>query len=89
MQFQPFLSPLFSFLIILKVSIFFSGARGESSYNLRVPHLGSKGCICDVQDEGFGGGELQLKKDLIVALDEVNTLKEKAKTLSDDLRAEQ
>ena len=30
----------------------------------------------------------KLKKDLLVAMDEVNTLKEKAKTLSDDLRAE-
>ena len=31
----------------------------------------------------------KLKKDLIVAMDEANTIKEKAKTLSDDLRAEQ
>ena len=31
----------------------------------------------------------KLKKDLIVAMDETNTIKEKAKTLSDDLRAEQ
>ena len=30
----------------------------------------------------------QLKKDLIVAMDEANTIKEKAKTLSDDPRAE-
>ena len=30
----------------------------------------------------------KLKKDLIVAMDEANTIKEKAKTLSDDLRAE-
>ena len=30
----------------------------------------------------------QLKKDLIVAMDEANTIKEKAKTLSDDLRVE-
>ena len=31
----------------------------------------------------------KLKKDLIVTMDEANTIKEKAKTLSDDLRAEQ
>ena len=31
----------------------------------------------------------KLKKDLIVAMDEANTIKEKAKTLSDDLKAEQ
>ena len=30
----------------------------------------------------------KLKKDLIVAMDEANAIKEKAKTLSDDLRAE-
>ena len=30
----------------------------------------------------------KLKKDLIVAMDEANTIKEKAKTLGDDLRAE-
>ena len=30
----------------------------------------------------------KLKKELIVAMDEANTFKEKAKTLSDDLRAE-
>ena len=30
----------------------------------------------------------KLKKDLIVAMDEVNTSKEKAKTLSDDLKAQ-
>ena len=30
----------------------------------------------------------QLKKDQIVAMDEANTIKEKAKTLSDNLRAE-
>ena len=30
----------------------------------------------------------KLKKDLIVTMDEANTIKEKAKTLSDDLRAE-
>ena len=30
----------------------------------------------------------KLKKDLIVAMDEANTSKEKAKTLSDDLKAE-
>ena len=30
----------------------------------------------------------KLKKDLIVAMDEANTLKEKVKTLSDDLRVE-
>ena len=30
----------------------------------------------------------KLKKDLIVAMDEANTVKEKAKTLGDDLRAE-
>jgi len=30
----------------------------------------------------------KLKKDLIVTIDEANTIKEKAKTLSDDLRAE-
>jgi len=30
----------------------------------------------------------KLKKDLIVAMDEANTIKEKAKTLSDDLRVE-
>ena len=31
----------------------------------------------------------KLKKDLIVAMDEANTFKEKVKTLSDDLKAEQ
>jgi len=31
----------------------------------------------------------KLKKDLIVAMDKANTFKEKAKTLSDDLRTEQ
>ena len=31
----------------------------------------------------------KLKKDLIVTMDEANTIKEKAKTLSDDPRAEQ
>ena len=30
----------------------------------------------------------KLKKDLIVAMDEANAIKEKAKTLSDDLRVE-
>ena len=30
----------------------------------------------------------KLKKDLIVTMDEANTIKEKAKTLSDDLKAE-
>ena len=30
----------------------------------------------------------KLKKDLIVAMDEANTIKEKAKTLGDDLKAE-
>ena len=30
----------------------------------------------------------KLKKDLIVAMDEANTIKEKANTLGDDLRAE-
>ena len=30
----------------------------------------------------------KLKKDLIAAMDEANTIKEKAKTLGDDLRAE-
>ena len=30
----------------------------------------------------------KLKKDLIVTIDEANTIKEKAKTLSDDLRVE-
>jgi len=30
----------------------------------------------------------QLKKDLIIAMDKANTIKEKAKTLSDDLRVE-
>ena len=30
----------------------------------------------------------KLKKDLIVAMDEANAIKEKAKTLSDDFRAE-
>ena len=30
----------------------------------------------------------KLKKDLIIAMEEANTSKEKAKTLSDDLRAE-
>ena len=31
----------------------------------------------------------KLKKDLIIAMDEANTVKEKAKALRDDLRAEQ
>ena len=31
----------------------------------------------------------KLKKDLIIAMDEANTVKEKAKALGDDLRAEQ
>ena len=37
--------------------------------------------------EALGVENSKLKKDLIVAMDEANTIKEKAKTLGDDLRA--
>ena len=37
--------------------------------------------------EALGVENSKLKKDLIVAMDEANTIKEKAKTLGDNLRA--
>ena len=59
-NFIPFF--LFSFFIVLKAPIFFSSAGEESSHHLGVPHLGSQGRVCDVQDGGFGGEELQTKE---------------------------
>ena len=38
--------------------------------------------------EALEAEDSKLKKDLIITIDEANTIKEKAKTLSDDLRAE-
>ena len=38
--------------------------------------------------EALEAKNFKLKKDLIVAMDEANTIKEKAKTLGDNLRAE-
>ena len=38
--------------------------------------------------EALEAEDSKLKKDLIITIDEANTIKEKAKTLSDDLRVE-
>ena len=39
--------------------------------------------------EALEAKNFKLKKDLIIAMDEANTVKEKAKVLGDDLKAEQ
>ena len=72
----------------MKASIFFSGAGGEPSHHCGVPHSGSQGHVSDVRMEALEAKNSKLK-DLIVAIDEANTSKEKSKTLSDDLRAKQ
>ena len=45
-------------------------------------------CVREVHDGSSGGGELQAKERFNCRMDEANTLKEKVKTLSDDLKVE-
>ena len=66
--------------------ILFSSSGGDYSHYLRVPEPGGKSYIRKVQVAGYGGRELKHKKDLISAMDEANTAKEKVRVLSDDLR---
>ena len=51
------------------------------SNEAKATSLGSKAVALEAENS-------KLKKDLIIAMDEINTCKEKAKVLSDDLRVE-
>ena len=68
--------------------MFFFGVGGEPSYYFWVPYSRGQGGVSNIQDGGFGVGEFAIKKSLIDSMDKVNTMKEKIKTLSDDIKVE-
>ena len=84
-------SPLFFILFIfffLRLQFSFQ-VLGESLH-ITMEYLTQEAKVVSVKSrmEALEAENSKLKKDLIVAMDEANTLKEKVKTLSDDLRVE-
>jgi len=62
---------------------------GES-FHITLEYLTQEAKVASIMSkmEALEVKNSKLKKDLIVAMDEANTIKEKTKTLSDDLKAE-
>ena len=62
---------------------------GES-FHITLEYLTQEAKVASIMSkmEALEVENSKLKKDLIVAMDEANTIKEKTKTLSDDLKAE-
>ena len=62
---------------------------GES-FHITAEYLTQEAMVASVKSkmEALEAESSKLKKDLIVAMDEANTLKEKVKTLSDNLKVE-
>ena len=85
MRFHPF---LFLFCIILKVRSSFQVLW--ESIHITLEYVSQEANVTSAMSwvEALEAENSKLKKDLISAMDEANTVKEKVKVLRDDLRAE-
>ena len=77
-----------SFYMVLKVGSSFQVLGETIHITLEYLSQEDKASSAESKMKGLEAKLLKLRKDLIVARDEVNTAREKAKVISNDLRAE-
>ena len=77
----------FFFFFFFESWIFLPSFGGNYSYNLGVLEQEARASSSESKAKGLGVELSKLRKDLIMAMDDANSTKEKAKVLSNDLKA--